>query len=207
MPAKPTLLRDKRKEATAQEILAAAEAELAEHGLAATAMSAIARRAGVAVGTLYNYYKDKDVLLATLLAERRRQFASFLDETVAAQRTAPFEAQLERVINAVFQIFETHRDFLRIMLANEPPTLPSGRRSAEKTPAMLFIDRLRPLVATGVQMGALSPVDADLYASALAALMRGVMIERIADRSRPFSEATPFVLRIFLDGARRRPER
>jgi hypothetical protein len=37
--------------------------------------------------------------------------------------------------------------------------------------------------------------------------MRGVMIERIADRSRPFSEATPFVLRIFLDGARRRTER
>jgi AcrR family transcriptional regulator len=204
MPSKPSLLRERLREATTQEILDAAEAELAEHGLAATAMSSIAKRAGVSVGTLYNYFEDKDVLLTTLLADRRKRFAALLDEALAKHESLAFDAQLEAAITAVFDLFESHRNFLRIVLGNEKPASGNDAGPPRKTPVTQFVERLRPVTTRGVKSGALAAEDADLYPAALAALLRAVMIERLADASRPFHSATPFVMRLFLDGARTR---
>jgi AcrR family transcriptional regulator len=207
--SKASILREKLKEATAVEILRAAEAELAEQGLAATNMASIAKRAGVSVGTLYNYFRDKEVLLSTLLSDRKERFVTLLDDAIAKHAELPFTAQLEGVVDAVFDIFEAHRDFLRIMLSNEKPVLKSvadTRASDSRRPgAGMLTDLLRPVTDRGVAGGLLAPADADLYPCALAAFVRAVMIERLADTTRPFRTATPFVLRVFLDGARARP--
>lgn len=198
--AKSSLLREKLREVTTQGILLAAEAELAERGLAASSMQSIAQRAGVSVGTLYNYFKDKEILLSELLTVRRERFALLFNEAMNSYLDLPFEAQLEKIIESVFQIFETQRNFLRIVLANEQSVVPKDAKPSP--PFMQFIDRFRPIVAKGVETSCLLDLDADLYASALAALIRSVMIERLSDVSRPFHEATPFVVRIFLNGAR-----
>jgi AcrR family transcriptional regulator len=206
MTIKASILREKLKEATAQEILAAAEAELAEHGVTAAGMAAIAKRAGVAVGTLYNYFRDKEVLISTLLEERRERLKEKMEEAWTAHAELPFEGQLEGVINALFDMFELHRNFLRIVLANERPALPREATEAERRgTANPLTDRLRPLTARGVKDGVLDERDADLYASVIASLIKAVMTERLNDTSRAFRTATPFVMRVFLDGARRRP--
>ena len=51
-------LRDRQRETTAQEILAATEQEIVEKGLHAITVADIAARAGLAVGTLYNHYNS-----------------------------------------------------------------------------------------------------------------------------------------------------
>jgi AcrR family transcriptional regulator len=54
----------KRKdEAKARDILAAAIATVEDHGIAGLSMEAVARRAGVATGTLYVYHASKEALL------------------------------------------------------------------------------------------------------------------------------------------------
>src|SRR5690606_13595963 len=148
---------------------AAAEAELARHGHAATAMSGIARRAGVSVGTLYNYFNDKGALLATLLRARRAQLLARLDEAIAAHQTMPFAVRLEGVVDTVLRVFESHRDVMRIVFGNEfPPSLRSksggGSKEAAKPPGAHFVDRLRPVMESGVREGVLAVDGADLYA-------------------------------------------
>jgi AcrR family transcriptional regulator len=55
----------KRKdEAKAREILAAAVRVAGEHGIAAMSMELVAKRAGVATGTLYVYHPSKEALIA-----------------------------------------------------------------------------------------------------------------------------------------------
>ena len=54
---------------------AAAEAVFAEKGFAATKMTDIAERAGVAVGTLYNYFPSKEEIFQEIFATRSREFA------------------------------------------------------------------------------------------------------------------------------------
>ena len=51
---------------TLERVLDAAVAELAEHGLNGARMARIASRAGVAHGTVYIYFADKDDLLVAL---------------------------------------------------------------------------------------------------------------------------------------------
>lgn len=54
--------RKRRKEARPGEIIAAGLLEFADNGYAATRLSDVAKRAGVAKGTIYRYFADKEAL-------------------------------------------------------------------------------------------------------------------------------------------------
>ncbi len=202
MAGKKADLRSRIRETTAQEILDAAETELAAHGLAATSMGAIAKRAGVSVGTLYNYYKDKDVLLATLLKDRSGRFTSAVEETIAAHKAWPFVEQLEAVVRVILENFDAHRDYLRVVLENEKPAH-RRKHGAARAPGMWLVERLRLITTKGVEEQVLGEAHASLYPAVLAALIRGVMIDGLVESKKSFAEAVPFVVEFFLRGARK----
>src|SRR3954471_15366151 len=62
-------LRGRIRETTVQAILSAAEEVFADDGFHAARMGAIAAKAGVSVGTLYNHFEDRDALLGGLRSE------------------------------------------------------------------------------------------------------------------------------------------
>jgi AcrR family transcriptional regulator len=73
----------KRKDdAKARDILAATRREVQAHGLTGLSMEAVARRAGVATGTLYVYHKSKEDLLGAAYLEAKHGLADavFRDE-------------------------------------------------------------------------------------------------------------------------------
>jgi AcrR family transcriptional regulator len=197
-------LRSRHKEATAQEILAAAEALVAAQGRAAASMAAIAQRAGVSVGTLYNYFKDKDELILKLFEVRREELAGLMDQALAEQQDAPFDDRLASVVRSLLSLYDSHRDFLRIAFAGEslPPQPATGSR---RPPHLQFIDRLRPLMAQGVDAGRLAPEASAAYAAMLSGMLRGVMIEGLEDGF-SFATRAEHVVRVFLYGAASRAE-
>lgn len=69
MPTAVPVTRRRRKEARPQEILAAALSLFVERGYAATRLEEVARRAGVAKGTLYLYYANKEALFRAVVEE------------------------------------------------------------------------------------------------------------------------------------------
>jgi len=115
---KPTL-RERFRNETAQEILLSAEQVFVEQGAAGASMAMIAERAGVAVGTLYNRFQDREALLQTLLAQRRAELLAKID--AAAQGLARFDlrARLAGVVHTILLECEQHRPFLRLALASE----------------------------------------------------------------------------------------
>jgi AcrR family transcriptional regulator len=68
--------RESQKQDRERRIIAAARRLFDRKGYARTAMEEIAARAGVAVGTLYNYFPSKDELLLTIL---RRETDALID--------------------------------------------------------------------------------------------------------------------------------
>lgn len=66
------------------QLLAAARDILAEQGLAALSLRAIAVRAGVAPGTVYYHYADKAALLAGLAIDGFRQLAESMQQAYSA---------------------------------------------------------------------------------------------------------------------------
>src|SRR5262245_51755455 len=94
-------LRDRLKEATAEAILVAAEEVLAEEGVHAASVQAIAARAGVSVGTLYNHFRDRDDIIRALLEARRRAFFQRLDDVIAARPKTKFAELLQVFVDTL----------------------------------------------------------------------------------------------------------
>lgn len=61
--------RQVRAELTRERILDAAARVFAEHGYAAGTTNRIAERARVSIGSLYQYYPNKDAILAELIGD------------------------------------------------------------------------------------------------------------------------------------------
>ncbi len=72
-----------------EQILDAAIVEIAEHGFQRTTIKQIAARAGVADGTIYNYFKNKDDILLGIMA--RLTEAEGREAAFAEAANLPFE--------------------------------------------------------------------------------------------------------------------
>lgn len=109
-------VRAKVREAVSEAILEAAEAVALENGLEAASAAAIAARAGVAVGTLYNYFPDRDGILAALFKSRRTEIIPGLDAAATAGASLAFEERLRAYVRTLLEVFEAHINFLRLAI-------------------------------------------------------------------------------------------
>src|SRR5689334_18472384 len=81
-------LRERLRGATRDAILEAAAGVFAAGGATQARMEDIAARAGVAVGTVYNYFEDRTALVTALLDARRRDMFEALDAAVSPAAVA-----------------------------------------------------------------------------------------------------------------------
>jgi AcrR family transcriptional regulator len=117
---KDTLARRRRTQEPTerrQSILDAALDEFAARGFAATRLDDVARRAGVAKGTIYLYFSDKESLFQDLV----RTMLSPLIGTIeaAALRELPIRALAELIITTfIDEIYGTRRkDVIRLIIS------------------------------------------------------------------------------------------
>jgi AcrR family transcriptional regulator len=197
-PTQP--LREKLREATWSAIVDAAEYVAAEQGMAGASVQAIAERAGTAVGTIYNYFHDKDQLFDALFTRRKEELYSAID--AAAKRCArePFERQLEAFVRSVFEYFDARRAFLRIAFEVEKPQIVKGADGRKRPAAQQLQERAERVVRVGLREKRLREDAADLLATLLVSIVRGVLIARNLD-DRPFLAETERVVSLFLGGA------
>ena len=108
--AKPGAPREPREKESAREeargayreaLLAAAERVFSKSGFYATRMADIAKEAGVAVGTLYNYFDSREVILSDLLTLRHNQFHA---QVVASAVAADPVERLRQIVGTCFDL-------------------------------------------------------------------------------------------------------
>jgi AcrR family transcriptional regulator len=97
-------LRERQSEQTREAILDALATELAEGGLQELNVPAVARRAGVAVRTVYRYFPTRDALLDA--AEQR------LDDTVAPGASPASPEDLPVMAERVFREFDSNEKMI-----------------------------------------------------------------------------------------------
>ena len=99
-----------------QAILDAALEEFAARGFAATRLDDVARRADVAKGTIYLYFRDKEALFQELVRAMLSPLIGAIEE--AAMRELPIRALIELILNTfVNEIYGTRRkDVIRLII-------------------------------------------------------------------------------------------
>ena len=191
---------------TTEAILAAAEEVFAAQGLHAARMEAIAAQAGVAVGTLYNHFKDRDALLASLVDARRTELLERLERALAGSTGQPFPAQLRLFVGALIEHLEEHKPFLTIIMEGEtasPPRTVHGVGRSRDLMRQVY-DKAVELVQRGVAQKVLRHEDAEIFPTLLMGMMKGCMLRRLyyaGPDEAPKGRRADQIVRFFLKGA------
>jgi AcrR family transcriptional regulator len=198
-------LRERLREETEDALLEAGEQVFAEQGVLGTRIEDISKRAGVAVGTLYNYFEDRDQLFTALMVRRRAELVKTLEAVSEQARGKSWHAEFEDVLRATLSYLERHRRFFVILVQGEMLVPRPSDAAARKTGGSGMEDVhacMQRLVRRGVAEGALKPAHAELYPALLLGMLRSAIVQdRYAGTPGPLLSLLEPFRDFFLQGA------
>ena len=107
--------RQSRSQATVTAILDATARILLESGFAAASTNAVAERAGVSVGSLYQYFPNKDALIAALHARHGDQMMRVIQRALMKAMDATLDDALAGLIEATVEAHRVDADLHRVL--------------------------------------------------------------------------------------------
>ncbi len=143
----------------------------AERGADATPVPMIAERAGVAVGSLYRYYANKEELVARLYAENYARLAEELQRLEA--REASTRDKIAAMVRFICGYFDREWDLARFLLLEQHVRLKSYAGAANP------VDIVHDVLAEGMRRGEVRQLDTILAT----ALVMGPVIQAATFRT------------------------
>ena len=133
----------KRSEATISTLLDATSQLLAEGSLKAVTTNRIAERAGFSIGTLYQYFADRDGILIALAARTRERIAGNIVAEISQVDTSEGEPNVRAIVRALLCMFseapyESHLSHLLEIARLEGSDIPSAITQVEHALADKF---------------------------------------------------------------------
>jgi TetR/AcrR family fatty acid metabolism transcriptional regulator len=127
-------------------------------------MKAIAEEAGVAVGTIYNYFQDKDDLLVSVFEEGIRVRLDFLEEL--GRTSLPIRDQIQHLLESHFAQIREQQELAELILFER---FHRGSRLRDRIHALQkqIIDQITVFIQEGVDNGWVRPCHPQVVAQAL----------------------------------------
>ncbi|HPU14153.1 MAG TPA: helix-turn-helix domain-containing protein [Aeromicrobium sp.] len=158
----PTPTWDRLRPERRERILVAAEAEFGSHGFSRASLNTIAREAGVAKGSLFQYFEDKADFYAHLSGLAALRIRHEMESTIARlDFEHDFFGSLFEVFVAWDDYFASHPSDLAMTAAVNLESDPGARMAVRQAVNVHYLETMGPVLATGVESGQLR-ADADL---------------------------------------------
>jgi AcrR family transcriptional regulator len=163
-------------------ILGAAERTFDEFGYAATTMEAVAERADISKGNIYNYFRSKQVLFTEVLNQTAAKGLYELEQLVKSDM--PAAQKMQRIIEGWFSRCAAHARIGRLMLEFWAA---AAREDADGEMLKVFQDmyaRFRNLLMAVVEQGFRegtfrTRVGAPMAASLIMSVVDGIMVQAV----------------------------
>lgn len=173
----PTATWDRLAAARRAAVIEAAEAEIAAHGFGNASLNTIARNAGVAKGSLFQYFADKADLCAYVAdraSERIRvRMQALMDEL---SWDADLLTPMMQLVGEWVRYFYSHPTDLALTAATNLESDPTARAAVRERANHHYLAILRPLMTMARDSGKLKP-DTDVEALMVAI---GVLLPHLA---------------------------
>lgn len=151
---------DARVQRRRRQILDAATEVMSQTGFHATAMQAVAERAGISVGLIYQYFGNKDDLLLAVIVDILEDFRDQVPAAIDAAGDDPL-ARFEAGFRICCQVVDAKRDAVNLTY-RESRTLSSPGLEQIKQLELQTAEPIRAVFQDGVAAGAFRDVDARL---------------------------------------------
>jgi AcrR family transcriptional regulator len=144
--------RAKRSAERREAILAAALEEFATSGFAATRLDDVAKRAGVAKGTIYLYFADKETLFEELISSQLSPIVGTLEH--AAQADMPLRMIVEQFVEVFArEIFGTRRKDVIRLIISEGPRFPKLAEFYYREVLSRVMEAIRAVLRRAIERG------------------------------------------------------
>ena len=152
-----------------QAIVKAARQMFTMDGYEATTIAKVAQRAGVAVGTVYLYFQNKNDLLSAVKSDWESEVLRSLWRSDLAD--LPFHLKVRPMMEGAFDICARHNNMVQLMgmqaeMIGKWPSAP---------PPPIY-EALKALLDEGVAQGSLRPMDTKAAAVAAYAMVNGTLL-------------------------------
>jgi AcrR family transcriptional regulator len=143
-----------------------------EHGFIETSMNSIARAAGTGKSTLYDYFGNKDDILAYILYEHIEEIIERAEIILRTDQNA--REQLVRLMNAHLEhLLENKAFYMRISI--EALGMSKNSQQEVQLERYKFQDLVQSLIEKGIDQGVFRPVNPMMVTKTLFALMTPVV--------------------------------
>jgi len=160
---------------------------IARKGMAAATMQEIAEEAGVAKGTIYLYFRDRDELVEKTFENAITQLHDRIDEAMNA--VGSFEEKLRRMLTAKMRFFQENREFFRLYMSLRYPEGNPQQQRRQKSHCQpryqSRVEQFAALLQQGMDAGELRPMNARRLAIFLIEGSNAVTIERVMEEAPP----------------------
>lgn len=205
-PARRALAQERR-----QQILTAAASVFAEKGFDRATISDVARAAGIADGSIYNYFDDKQDLLVHLPHQFLQPPIQAVQAAVSADPTPDPEALLQTVAQNIVNVVTQNRELTRVLFTTIPLMDEKVRAKYMRQVPLYAVEALEDLVGAMQTAGVFR---SDLDPTITARIFPGMMLFflLVQEILQPpgmarfeYDKVLPHVTGIFLHGVMQNP--
>lgn len=165
-----TNLRDKLKESTREAILEAAVTLLISN-TAEFRMENIAERAGVAIGTLYNYFENRQVLIDTIITKRRTTAEANIRVSLEQTVGLHISARLENLFQTLLNFLERHKTVTHHTLQLKEVSV---NNPGQKSMMNILNEYVLEMLQTALERNEIRSEYMDIYPLVISSYLRGI---------------------------------
>jgi AcrR family transcriptional regulator len=180
---------------------------IARKGMSAATMQEIADEAGVAKGTIYLYFRDRDELVEKTFESAMAHLRERVD--AALEKELPFDATIREVFAAQLAFFRENREFFRLYLSlRMPEGTPERQRRHKRTCQPQYrtgVEKLAGVLRQAMDRGEVRRLDPYRLALFIIEGTTAVILQRLSEDAPPAEEIDIELMRsLILDGVRSR---
>lgn len=186
-------------------ILLAAEKNFSDRGYHNVTVAEIAKASGFSTGALYQFFKSKEDLYATMIFEKLAVMYEVVEREVKAAKH--LQDKLSALVGSQLQFVEANADFCRIFLRGENELSPQTMNAIHqrlKDNYFTHLSFIENILRASIKNGTLRSLPAREIAAALSHLIRAASIDWMVSQSKEsLVSKKEIILDIFLNGVKK----
>lgn len=181
---------------------------ISRKGMAAATVQEIADEAGVAKGTIYLYFRDRDELIEKTFRGAMAQLMARIDAVL--EQDVPFEKKIRELLASKLAFFNENREFFRLYLTlrmPEGPQQPPRKRQKQACHPQYKAraEKLAAVLKEAMSRGEIRELDPYRLALFIIEGSTAIILERLTEDSSPADAAdVELMTGLVLDGVRKR---